>query len=129
MLEDDQLFLHWQERVLEQRGGSAEAVRSFHLPTRADRYVQALHDWVNRHAGEPFPGQPLPPRLGPSALMERYEAHTRHCRSCSGALASLGRLQWVCAITLLAALGLATLLPSLAAKLGVLLLAALAVVL
>ena len=126
VLEDDQLFLHWQERVLEQRGGSAEAIRSFHLPTRADRYVQALHDWVNRHAGEPFPGQPLPPRLGPTALMERYEAHTRHCRSCSGALAALGKLQRFCAIALLVALGAATLLPFAAAKLAVLLMAALA---
>ena len=85
VLEDDQLFLHWQERVLEQRGGSAAAVRRFHLPTSADLNIRALHDWVNRYGGEPFPGQRLPPREGLVPLMERYEAHTRHCRSCAGA--------------------------------------------
>jgi phenylpropionate dioxygenase-like ring-hydroxylating dioxygenase large terminal subunit len=91
VLEDDQVFLHWQERTLEQRGGSPRANRSFHLPTSADRYVRALHDWVNRYGGEPFPGQPLPPRLNRVALMDRLEAHTRHCRSCATARRRLQR--------------------------------------
>ncbi len=93
VLEDDQLFLHWQERVLEQRGGSQEAMRSFHLPTSADLYIRALHDWVNRYGSEPFPGERLPPRQTRHALMERYEAHTLHCRSCSGADRALRQLQ------------------------------------
>jgi phenylpropionate dioxygenase-like ring-hydroxylating dioxygenase large terminal subunit len=93
VLEDDQLFLHWQERVLEQRGGSQEAMRSFHLPTSADLYVRALHNWVNRYGSEPFPGECLPPRQTRRALMERYEAHTLHCRSCSGADRRLRQLQ------------------------------------
>jgi hypothetical protein len=92
VLEDDQLFLHWQERVLEQRGGSHDAVRSFHLPTSADLNIRALHDWINRYGGEPFPGQPLPPRQPLVPLMERYEAHTRHCRSCAGAHRRLPQL-------------------------------------
>jgi phenylpropionate dioxygenase-like ring-hydroxylating dioxygenase large terminal subunit len=93
VLEDDQLFLHWQERVLEQRGGSQEAMRSFYLPTRADLYIRALHDWVNRYGFEPFPGERLPPRQTRHALMERYEAHTLHCHSCSGADRGLRQLQ------------------------------------
>ena len=96
VLEDDQLFLHWQERVLEQEGGSHGAMRSFHLPTSADRYVRALHDWVNRYGGEPFPGERLPARQSRRALMERYEAHSRHCRSCSGADRRLRQLQPLC---------------------------------
>ncbi len=64
VLEDDQIFLHWQERVLEARGGSAALSRACHLATGADAYVKALRDWVVRGAGEPFPDQPLPPRLG-----------------------------------------------------------------
>ncbi|MBM5784839.1 MAG: Rieske 2Fe-2S domain-containing protein [Cyanobacteria bacterium K_DeepCast_35m_m1_288] len=93
VLEDDQLFLHWQERVLEQRGGSKEAMRSFHLPTSADLYIRALHDWVNRYGSEPFPGERLPPRQTRHALMERYEAHTLNCSSCSGADRALRQLQ------------------------------------
>jgi phenylpropionate dioxygenase-like ring-hydroxylating dioxygenase large terminal subunit len=114
VLEDDQLFLHWQERVLEQRGGSQEVMRSFHLPTSADLYVRALHNWVNRYGSEPFPGECLPPRQTRRALMERYEAHTLHCRSCSGAdrrLRQLQPLSW--AIAAIAAVASAWLGPGL----------------
>ena len=105
VLEDDQVFLHWQERVLEQRGGSEAATRNCFLATSADRYVRALHDWQNRYAGEPFLGQRLPPRLSRDQLMDRYEAHTRHCRSCSGALRQLQRFNQIGLV--LAGLGLA----------------------
>jgi hypothetical protein len=114
-LEDDQLFLHWQERVLEQQGGSHEALRRFHLPTSADLYIRALHDWVNRYGCEPFPGEPLPPRQSRHQLMERYEAHTRHCRSCAGAdrrLRQLQPLSW--GMAAMAALAAAWLGPGLA---------------
>jgi len=91
VLEDDQVFLHWQERVLEDRGGSVAAPRAFFLATAADGYVGALHDWVNRHGGEPFPGQALPARLDRRALMDRLHSHTDHCRACSGALTAIQR--------------------------------------
>ncbi|MDM7952702.1 MAG: Rieske 2Fe-2S domain-containing protein [Cyanobium sp. CZS 25K] len=91
VLEDDQVFLHWQERVLEQRGRSTGAERAFFLATGADVYVKALHDWVNRFDGDPFPGQPLPPRLDQTALMDRWESHGRHCSACRGALHGLRR--------------------------------------
>ncbi len=91
VLEDDQIFLHAQERALQERGGSPAVARAFHLATGADGYVQALHQWVTQHAGEPFPGAPLPPPLDRTRLVERLESHTRHCRSCSGALATIRR--------------------------------------
>ena len=93
VLEDDQVFLHWQERVLEKAGGSAAAAKAFFLPTGADVYVAALHRWVQRSGGEPFAGTPLPPRQELEALMDRYHSHTRHCRSCSGALRRLEALR------------------------------------
>ena len=62
VLEDDQVFLHWQERTLAAAGGSAFAERAFFLPTAADVYVAALHRWINNNGGEPFAGQPLPDR-------------------------------------------------------------------
>lgn len=91
VLEDDQIFLHWQERELERRGRSGAASRAFHLATGSDLYVQALHDWVNRHGGDPFPASALPPRQGLPPLMDREFSHTRHCAACSGALARLRR--------------------------------------
>jgi hypothetical protein len=93
VLEDDQVFLHWQERALAQRGGSPAFTRACFLPTAADVYVKALHDWVNRYGGEPFPGQPLPPLLGRTALMDRYGAHTSHCHACAGALRRIQQLR------------------------------------
>jgi phenylpropionate dioxygenase-like ring-hydroxylating dioxygenase large terminal subunit len=82
VLEDDQVFLHWQERVLAAQGGSERFEQACFLPSSADVYVSGLHRWVREHGGLPFPGQPLGPRLGPAALMDRFEAHTRHCCSC-----------------------------------------------
>jgi hypothetical protein len=93
VLEDDQIFLHWQERVLAARGGSGNLARSCFLATGADRYVQALHDWVGAHGGDPFPGVPLPPRLGDGPLLERWESHSQHCRSCRTADSRLGWLE------------------------------------
>lgn len=107
VLEDDQLFLHWQERVLAERGGSANLSRSCYLASSADRYVMALHQWVVDHAGVPFPDQQLSPRLDRQSLMERYHSHTEHCRACSGALANVRRWRpWLAAVPWLALLGL-----------------------
>jgi len=100
VLEDDQVFLHWQERALEQRGGSAAFSRACFLPTSSDVYVKALHDWVNRYGGEPFQGQSLPPLLDRDRLMDRYWAHTRHCHACFGALRRIRRLRGLMPIAL-----------------------------
>ena len=129
VLEDDQLFLHWQERVVEQHGGNRRALRQFHLPTSADLYVRSLHDWVQRYGGEPFPGEPLPPRLGLTALMERDESHTRHCRSCSGALQRLRQLRRLCVPTGVAGLAAAAWLGAGPAALAALLLVGVALAL
>ena len=43
--------------------------------TGADLYIRALLDWVQRYGGEPFPGQPLPPRQN-RALLERLSQST-----------------------------------------------------
>ena len=127
VLEDDQLFLHQQERSLAAAGGSAELSRSCFLASRSDRYVQELHKWVLQHGGTPFPGAELPPSQPTQQLMERYNSHTLHCRSCFTALRRLERIQrWAPAliVLLLVLLGLSSaLLPS-----GVSLLLSIAVV-
>jgi phenylpropionate dioxygenase-like ring-hydroxylating dioxygenase large terminal subunit len=86
VLEDDQVFLHWQERVLERAGGSPAADRSFFMPNKADVYVAALHRWLNSNGGEPFAGELLPERQRNEDLMDRFQSHTKSCRSCSTAL-------------------------------------------
>lgn len=93
ILEDDQIFLHYQERFLEESGGSANFNKAFYLPTKADTYVSELRNWVNKYNANPFPGGTLPPRLSKEELLDRYHSHTKHCASCSKALARIKQLR------------------------------------
>ncbi|MGB3655015.1 MAG: PaO family protein, partial [Rivularia sp. (in: cyanobacteria)] len=102
ILEDDQIFLHYQERYLEESGGSANFNKAFYLPTKADTYVSELRQWVNKYNANPFPGESLPPRLSTEELLDRYHSHTKKCGSCSKALARIRKLKM--AIALLAVL-------------------------
>ncbi|HEY9861908.1 MAG TPA: Rieske 2Fe-2S domain-containing protein [Candidatus Obscuribacterales bacterium] len=115
VLEDDQVFLHHQERYLEQAGGSANFAKAFYLPTRADRFVSALRQWVNRYSADPFPGATLPPALSKEQLLDRYYSHTIKCASCSAALTRLQRIRLACLILVAIAW---TLAPLLAVSLG-----------
>ena len=93
VLEDDQIFLHHQERFMAQAGDSEGFAKAFYLPTRADRFVITLHQWINQHQANPFPGQSLPPVEPREALLDRYHSHTEHCLSCRKALANIQRLR------------------------------------
>lgn len=92
VLEDDQIFLHWQERFLDQKGAKPYA-QACYLPTQADRYVLAFRKWVSDFDADPFPGQALPPAATSEALLDRYHSHTQHCRSCRTALKRIQRLR------------------------------------
>jgi phenylpropionate dioxygenase-like ring-hydroxylating dioxygenase large terminal subunit len=85
VLEDDQIFLHLQERLLAQGGDRPYAQRCF-LPTPADQYVLEFRKWVDRFQADPFPGQELPPAQTRATLLDRYHSHTQHCHSCDRAL-------------------------------------------
>jgi phenylpropionate dioxygenase-like ring-hydroxylating dioxygenase large terminal subunit len=91
ILEDDQIFLHHQERYLEAKGGSSNFAKAFYLPTGADTFVSGLRRWVNEYEADPFPGQPLPPPLPKAALLDRYHSHTEKCGSCRRALRGIQR--------------------------------------
>ena len=93
ILEDDQIFLHFQERYLEAKGGSENFAKAFYLPTRADSFVSQLRKWVNEFQADPFPGQPLPPAQSTEALLDRYHSHTKHCASCRTALHNIQQLK------------------------------------
>ncbi len=110
VLEDDQIFLHYQERYLEQLGGSANFTKAFYLPTKADLFVFQLRSWVKQYHAEPFEGETLPPRLPKEALMDRYHSHTKKCASCSTALTNLQRLRMGVAVVAALVWGLLPLL-------------------
>lgn len=93
ILEDDQIFLHHQERYLEERGGSGNFTKAFYLPTKADLFVFQLRSWVNQYSLDPFAGKTLSPSLPKEDLLDRYHSHTEKCASCRTALANLQRLR------------------------------------
>jgi phenylpropionate dioxygenase-like ring-hydroxylating dioxygenase large terminal subunit len=93
ILEDDQIFLYWQERYLAQQGGSANVAKAFYLPTAADRFVTELRNWVNQFQAEPFEKRDPSPAPTREMLLERYYSHTIHCASCRGALTNLRRIR------------------------------------
>ncbi|MBW4680541.1 MAG: Rieske 2Fe-2S domain-containing protein [Microcoleus vaginatus WJT46-NPBG5] len=97
ILEDDQIFLHYQERYLEAKGGSERFAKAFYLPTKADAFVSQLRQWVNQFAADPFPGESLSPTLSTEVLLDRYHSHTVNCASCRPALANLKRIRLIVA--------------------------------
>jgi phenylpropionate dioxygenase-like ring-hydroxylating dioxygenase large terminal subunit len=97
VLEDDQIFLHHQERYLEASGGSSNYSKVFYLPTKADLYVSELRQWVNLYNSDPFIDRTLPPSQTKIQLLDRFTSHTQHCISCSNALKNIQKLQTLAA--------------------------------
>ena len=95
VLEDDQIFLHHQERYLEALGGKDNYSKAFYLPTKADLYVSELHQWVSLYHADPFPDGNLPPALPKEELLDRYHSHTKNCASCSQALKTIQQLKQI----------------------------------
>ena len=98
VLEDDQIFLHYQERYLEAKGGIKNFGKAFYLPTKADLYVFEFRNWFNNYNADPFPGQSLPPLLTKEQLLDRYHSHTKKCSHCNQALANIKTLKLVSGI-------------------------------
>jgi phenylpropionate dioxygenase-like ring-hydroxylating dioxygenase large terminal subunit len=93
ILEDDQIFLHFQERYLAAMGGSPNFAKAFYLPTGADRFVSEYRQWINQYQADPFYGQVLPPAIPAETLLDRYHSHASKCASCSAALKNIQRLK------------------------------------
>ncbi|HEY9824408.1 MAG TPA: cell death suppressor protein Lls1, partial [Stenomitos sp.] len=93
ILEDDQIFLHHQERYLAAAGGSDRLSQAFFLPTKADLFVLELHKWLREFQAQPFPEGTLPPALSKEQLLDRYHSHTVHCASCRQALTNIQRIR------------------------------------
>ena len=93
VLEDDQIFLHHQERYLATLGGGENYSKAFYLPTKADLYVSELRQWVNLYHADPFPDRQFPPALPKEELLDRYHSHTKNCASCTRALKNIKRIK------------------------------------
>jgi phenylpropionate dioxygenase-like ring-hydroxylating dioxygenase large terminal subunit len=116
ILEDDQIFLHYQERYLAQRGG--ETTKAFYLPTKADRFVFELRQWADQYQADPFSGQTLPPPQTREQLLDRYHSHTKNCASCRNALHRFQQLQRACGAIAVVALALSPVLTIVASSLS-----------
>lgn len=92
VLEDDQIFLHIQERMLAKAGNKPYAQACF-LPTQADRYVLELRKWINSFGADLFAEDALPAALSKEALLDRYHSHTQHCASCRQALKRIQQIR------------------------------------
>ena len=95
ILEDDQIFLHYQERYLESLGGSQNYSKAAYLPTKADLYVSELRQWVNLYNADSFADDSYSTPLQKEQLLDRYHSHTKHCASCRNALQNVQKLKTV----------------------------------
>jgi len=101
ILEDDQIFLHKQERLIEieRDVGKKSYAQACYMPTKADTYVGAFRRWLAEMAGG-HPAWPrgtptaLPPReTSKEALLDRFHAHTKHCASCAVAMSNITKIR------------------------------------
>jgi phenylpropionate dioxygenase-like ring-hydroxylating dioxygenase large terminal subunit len=95
ILEDDQIFLHYQERFVEKLGGSNQANKLFYLPTKADTYVLKLYQWINEYSIYPFDEKSLPALLDDENLLERYHSHTKNCQNCNNASKTIDIIRYL----------------------------------
>jgi len=99
ILEDDQIFLHYQERYLEKALDNVENngnyAKAFYLATQADTYVSELRKWVDRYQANPFANEKLKAPLTKPVLLDRYHSHTSKCASCSKALQNVRKIKTV----------------------------------
>jgi phenylpropionate dioxygenase-like ring-hydroxylating dioxygenase large terminal subunit len=116
ILEDDQIFLHKQERLIEidRTVHGKSYAQSCYMPTKADVYVSAFRKWTSQIAngGPAWPkgmSTALPPQeTSREALLDRYHSHTKNCKSCATALANIGKARKILRVLTFVALAAAT---------------------
>lgn len=94
ILEDDQIFLHYQERYLEKLGGSEKFAKACYLPTKADLYVSEFRKWITKYNAQLFPNQQFPETPNHEILLERYHSHTKNCATCRQALNNIKKIRF-----------------------------------
>lgn len=111
VLDDDNIFLHWQEREAVKQGLNEQPIgKVYYMPGPSDAYVVAFRTWLERVAGGgPFGPQNVAwlqaagPRLSDAQVLDHYHSHTEHCKICQTALQRITLLRAAAAVV--AALG------------------------
>ncbi len=99
VLDGDMVLLHQQEMFLQQNEQSWK--KAYKLPTTADRLVIEFRKWFDTYCHGKLPWE----KIGISdqqqiqfnhshkQMLDRYEQHTQHCKSCRTALKFTHRIQ------------------------------------
>lgn len=96
-LHQDLVFLHYQEKILAQRG-KGKWLDAVYTPNPQDKMVIAFRQWLLKRAGGGIPwasgcSPELPPAQGDKQkLFDVWTTHTQHCRNCQNALKNINRL-------------------------------------
>jgi len=91
VLEDDNIFLHYQGETLSPNGVQDPDWRQrLYVPTSSDAAVVHYHRWLDKFAGGGVSWARDRPAYVPAdrkELIERFHSHTEHCSSCTELLA------------------------------------------
>lgn len=101
VLDGDLIFLHQQERFLQEKQRSESWKTAYKLPTSADRLIIECRNWFDKYSNGKLPWSEVgitDPQMPPmndnrEELLDRYRQHTQHCSSCRGALRNIQRLE------------------------------------
>ncbi|EAW33964.1 Rieske 2Fe-2S domain-containing protein [Lyngbya sp. PCC 8106] len=118
VLDGDMIFLHQQERLLQQKQKTESWKTAYKLPTEADRLVIEFRKWFEQYSGGKLPWklatsqtEVLPLNKTRPEILDRYQQHTQHCSSCRGALKAIKRWQMGLLIYFIIAISTAAILP------------------
>ncbi|HIK07836.1 MAG TPA: Rieske 2Fe-2S domain-containing protein [Trichormus sp. M33_DOE_039] len=97
-LHQDMVFLHYQEKIINQRR-KGKWLGAVFTPNPQDKMVITFRQWLDKRAGGGIPwaeGYSHDSALGetePQKLFDVWTTHTQHCTVCQNALANINRLK------------------------------------
>ncbi|MDF5725071.1 MAG: Rieske 2Fe-2S domain-containing protein [Rhizonema sp. PD37] len=108
-LHQDSVFLHYQERILAQRG-KGKWLETVYTPNPQDKMTIAFRQWLSLRAGGGIPWDsgcnphlPLE-KLDKEKLFDVWTTHTQHCSYCQNALKNINRLTMLAYVAAVACL-------------------------
>jgi hypothetical protein len=113
------IFLHQQERFLQQKQQTDSWKTAYKLPTEADRLVIEFRKWFDQYSQGKLPWEEVGISQAETfslpktrrEILDRYHQHTQHCSSCRGALKAVKRWQIGLIVYFAIALSSAAILP------------------